>query len=363
MEANDTDSRLDPSRFMQGLPDHAAKYMLAGESLDHVCTVELRSPGMPRGFLSRLYEAARSYHRAPLGLLAASRLRDVLPAPRLPVIIGTAAGRPVVQPKGETDGPIGAAALARALHIASGATPVFVCGDEFTDPVVAAAEAAGFTFLALPEASQRLFGACLIPVPTRADAKEHDHARAVLDEVGPAAVVAIERPGPNALGVTHSTLGTASPTPVATIGALLLAARQRGLLTIGIGDAGNEVGFGVIAQSVRSIHPLGAQCRCPCGGGVACVVPADVVVVASCSNLGAYNVAACLALLTGQREALVSPALEARLFEACVRAGAEEAAHGRDLWCDGIPLEAHSAFVRIIEEVVSVEARAVQRPW
>lgn len=363
VEPAQSHGRFDVSAVPDGLPERVGRHFLAGESLDRLCTVELRARGMPRGYLTRLYAAARKHYGSPLGLLAANRLQTAFPTGALRVVIATGAGRPLVQPKGETDGPIGTALLARALHVSVGAVPVFVCGEEFSEPVVAAGEAAGFTFGPLHDAPKRAFGAVLQVVPLPPDQQEAERANSILEEVQPAAVIAIERPGPNSRGVTHSTLGTASPTPVGTIAALVQRARRQGLLTVAIGDAGNEVGFGAIAEAVRTIHPLGAQCRCPCGSGVACVVPADALVVASCSNLGAYNVAACLSLLCDSPEALVTPDLEARVFEACVRAGAEEATHGRALWCDGVPIEAHSAFIRLIREVVEVEHRRADRSW
>ena len=339
------------------------EFAVAGESLDRLTTVEMRPRGMPRGFLAALYAAARQHHGSPLGLLAARRLASAMGSGPQVVIIGTTAGRPVVQPLGETDGPIGAALLGRALHLAFGAIPVFVGGDQFTAPLRAAAEASGFTLLALDEAKQRKNAAVLIDLPTEATGDEADRAAAILADTGAAAVISVERPGPNAKGVTHSTRGTASPTPVRTIAELVLGASARGILTVGIGDAGNEVGFGAIAESVRGIHPNGAKCACPCAAGVACAVPADVLVVGSCSNLGATNVAGAIALVAGRPDAVPDVALERRVFEACVTAGAEESTHGRALWCDGVPLEAHSALTTLVQEVVRIEATTVVRAW
>lgn len=339
------------------------EFAVAGDSLDRLTTIEMRPRGMPRGFLSALYAAAREHYGAPLGLLAARRLESALAAERRVVIIGTTAGRPIVQPRGETDGPIGAALLGRALHVAFGAVPVFVGGDAFAMPLGAAVEASGFTICSLPEAMQRSHGAVLLEVPTIESGDEPQRAAAILGETKARAVIAVERPGPNSKGITHSTRGTASPTPVRTIAELVLGASREGILTVGIGDAGNEVGFGAIAASVRSIHPSGSRCACPCAAGIACAVPADVLVVGSCSNLGSYNVAGALALISGRADATPDPQLEHRVFAACVAAGAEESNHGRALWCDGIPIDAHGAFTRLIQEVLHIETTNVTRSW
>ena len=67
----------------------------------------------------------------------------------------------------------------------------------------------------------------------------------------------------------------------------------RKLVTIGIGDGGNEIGMGKIAWDVirRNI---------PNGALIACRVPADYLIVAGVSNWGAYALAAGVAMLKGQ---------------------------------------------------------------
>lgn len=73
------------------------------------------------------------------------------------------------------------------------------------------------------------------------------------------------------------------------MGRLFEAARQRGVLTIGVGDPGNEIGMGAIADTVKRLLPYGAECQCSCAGGVADATEVDVVVPGTCSNWGAYG--------------------------------------------------------------------------
>jgi hypothetical protein len=77
--------------------------------------------------------------------------------------------------------------------------------------------------------------------------------------------------------------------------------RQPGLTTLGIGDGGNEIGMGKIGWDVirRNI---------PNGGLVACRVPADQLIVCGVSNWGAYGLAAGVRLLRGREP-------EAELFD------------------------------------------------
>src|SRR2546429_9415942 len=79
------------------------------EYIDRLVTVEMRNRGMPAGKIIPLYEAARAEaggepltYKAASGLLASTRRHDS-------VIIVTGAGSGPLIPKGENDGPVGAA--------------------------------------------------------------------------------------------------------------------------------------------------------------------------------------------------------------------------------------------------------------
>src|SRR5262249_10800728 len=64
------------------------------------------------------------------------------------------------------------------------------------------------------------------------------------------------------------------------------------LMTIGIGDGGNEIGMGKIPwDTIRR--------NVPNGGLIACRVPTDHLIVAGVSNWGAYALAAGVRLLRG----------------------------------------------------------------
>ena len=77
-----------------------------------------------------------------------------------------------------------------------------------------------------------------------------------------------EKVGPNRLGVAHSAMGFAIPDGArALIEYLLDAAHAAGLPTIGVGDNGNDVGFGLIEDVVRRYKPYGDVCQCPRGEG------------------------------------------------------------------------------------------------
>jgi hypothetical protein len=66
--------------------------------------------------------------------------------------------------------------------------------------------------------------------------------------------------------------------------------RKEGVVTIGVGDGGNEIGMGKIPWSV-------IRNNIPNGGRIACRVATDFLIVAGVSNWGAYALASGVALM------------------------------------------------------------------
>ncbi|MGH7277719.1 MAG: glutamate cyclase domain-containing protein, partial [Candidatus Rokuibacteriota bacterium] len=134
---------------------------------------------------------------------------------------------------------------------------------------------------------------------------------------------------------------------------LFLAAGARGVLTVAIGDGGNEVGMGGLRDIVESHVPNGKTCGCGCGGGIAAQSEAAALVTAVVANLGASAIAASLALLTGRRDVLASPELEMRSLAACAAAGAVDGQHNECVdSADGLGSRAYAAVLETIAAVV-----------
>ena len=102
-------------------------------------------------------------------------------------------------------------------------------------------------------------------------------------------LVAIERVGRSKDGKHYTMRGI--PVSVEPVEDLFLAANSHPLVsTVAIGDGGNELGMGkVYDQVVKHI---------PEGGKIACVVPADFVVVAGVSNWAGYALSLALYVLS-----------------------------------------------------------------
>jgi D-glutamate cyclase len=322
---------------------------LTGERIDRLMTVEIRplNGGLPAGFVVPMYEVCRAHHGEPLSSLAARKLSDTL-SPGDIVFIATGAGTAPKLPQGETDGPVGAAVLARALILAFGVRAVFVTEDAHAAPVRAVADIINDELGKPASVSTVCFPLGLEP--------GRNIAQTLMEEYRPRAVIFVERDGPNKEGFFHGVRGDCrNPEDVGHVYLLADIARQRGVLTIGIGDGGNEVGFGAVRDAIAAVHPLGGKSLAGHASGVVTVTATDVVVSASVSNWGAYAVAAALAARTRNPGVLHSPELEHVLIEATVRAGARDGATSKaEVAVDGITWQGHTSFVELLRSIVTV---------
>ena len=116
---------------------------IVGDSIDRAINVEMRfRAGLPRGVTYPLYEAARKKQKKPLTWLAAKLLKDSI-KPGQNVFVITGAGTPPGLPAGETDGPPGAAAIARAIEFGLGGKPILISEERNMPAVIKSTEAAG----------------------------------------------------------------------------------------------------------------------------------------------------------------------------------------------------------------------------
>ena len=97
---------------------------IIGENIDRLCNIEYRpAVGSQRGDIMRYYNAAREVQKDPLSYLCAKALMDRVKEGDT-VLFVTGARFPHLLPYGETDGPLGVAALAKAVERGLGAKTV-----------------------------------------------------------------------------------------------------------------------------------------------------------------------------------------------------------------------------------------------
>ncbi len=298
-----------------------------GGVTDQICLVPRGTSG---GDVQRLYRAARRLQKGPLTLRAASRLAEEIRSDDTPLLL-TGAGAPPELPFGETDGPLGAAVLARALHLGLGARPYVISEERNLEPLRATLKVMGveYPLLAFPCAQE-------------------EAGYRFLEELKPRAIISVEKLGPNPKGVTHDMRGRDVSAHHASVRGLFDGAKDRQILTVAVGDRGNEVGFGLLFGPEVSPPLRSGRCRCPCRGSIGCDIGTDALVVSSISNWGAYGVVACLQALTG-RHLLHTPEEEAAMLEAALQAGARDGVtHAATLTVDGSDLAVQQAVVTLL---------------
>jgi hypothetical protein len=179
-----------------------------------------------------------------------------------------------------------------------------------------------------------------------------EEAHKIIEDLKPSAIITLEKIGRNRKGVYHTALGGDMSPYTAKVDRLVDAAREKGILTIGIGDYGNEIGFGVIEDTARELTKYGEKCQCPCGEGMVTSVKTDIVVVAAMSNWGGYGIETCLAILLEDLNLIHDSETERRIIEQCSLAGASDGAtNASDFMADGISIEGQRAMITLLKEV------------
>jgi hypothetical protein len=186
-------------------------------------------------------------------LRAAKILRDC----RGIVLIGT--GFPVVDTF-ETDGPVGAIAFYETLE-KIGATPILVCGRPIS------------------QALAERFRVYEIHVGNN-NRREYE-AQHALTAFRPDAVISIERPGKAADGGYYNMRGESISAHTACFDNFMNLSQCR---TIAIGDGGNEIGMGKVADALEDLNIVPSTTSC------------DELVVADVSNWGAYGIISFLSI-------------------------------------------------------------------
>jgi len=317
------------------------------EGIDKLCSIEVTG----RGVIGALYAAARARQGRPLCLRAAELLAQRVGRGDT-VIIAT--GLPT-HPwfSGEQDGPVGAATLARALVLALSAKPIVVTEAHHLDMCQAAVRGAGLYARGIDDVLRLPTTAAVVPFTMDQGTATHE-AEALLGRIRPKALIAIERPGANEHGRYHGARGFDLTEHCAKVDVLFEQAKARGLLTIGIGDGGNELGSALIRETVLAEVPFAAKCQCPCAGTIVPRFEPDVLVMAAISNWGAYGIEAALAILLGRPEVLHSRDVDLRVHDLCAAAEANNDGPGLlDPGTDGVPALLHGHVVELLGCMVS----------
>jgi uncharacterized membrane protein YjfL (UPF0719 family) len=221
----------------------------------------------------------------------------------------------------ETDGPPGAVAIGRALE-RLGRRVLYVT-DRVSEPLMQG--------LTAPEQ--------VLTFPVADERASVRFAKALLDRHRPAVLVAIERCGRTAAGRYLNMRGLDVSAETAQIDFLF-----EGLIpSVGVGDGGNEIGMGNVAEAVAASGKLVSD---------PCVTRVDRLVIASVSNWGGYGLVAALSSIVG-RDLLPTIDEEQRLVERTAALGAVDGTTGEsDGKVDGFGPDVTAAILADLHELV-----------
>ena len=315
------------------------------EAIDGLVCLDLGGRG-----IRALYGPARARGNAPLCLEAARRLDDVSRGDHVFIVTGSLSRAQVTPRIAENDGPLGAAAIARALSIGRGAIPVLLTDEPIRQAVASVAGIAGCNVLspeeaavaaALPRATTMVTSASV----SDDDATARNECAALIERFAPKAVIAIERAGMTADGTYRNALGQDYSEGRARLDYVFNHAHDAGIPTIGIGDGGNEIGMGAVQAAVHEHVPHGP---------VLCAALAtDVLIPAGVSNWGGYALAAALAVSQRNEDLAHTSDRERRLLEAAPTLGLIDGSTGRtDATADGMPMAVHLAMTELLLQLV-----------
>jgi D-glutamate cyclase len=275
--------------------------------------------------ISALFDAARG------ALWGAASSLATVPSARVGLITGfyVPQGSP---PAAETDGPVGAALLAKALEA------VGIRCRVATDEPCGSACAAALAGAGMPEVPIDVvaLGAPLAPLIEAWRRASISHA------------LAIERCGRSADGPPRNMRGQDIGSYTAPLDELFTAGPWD---TIAIGDGGNEIGMGAISR------PLIAR-QVAHGETIACVTPARHLIVAGVSNWGAYALIGALAALREDWRAVLLACLDETVDRAVLEATVE---HGpavdgvsrlQTLTVDNLDIATHHRIMRMVRTMV-----------
>jgi D-glutamate cyclase len=275
--------------------------------------------------ISALFDAARGRLRSAASALVNAR------SGRVGLITGfyVPQGTP---PAAETDGPVGAALLAKALTAVG--IPCRVATDEpCRGACVAALAGAGAPDVAIDIVA---VGAPLAPLIETWRRAGITHA------------ISIERCGRSADGAPRNMRAQDISSYTAPLDDLFGAGPWE---TIAVGDGGNEIGMGAISRSLIARHVAH-------GETIACVTAAQHLIVAGVSNWGAYALIGALAVLREDWRRTLVACLDETLDRAVLEAMVENgpAVDGvsllRTMTVDNLDIAAHHRVLRMIRTLV-----------
>ncbi len=225
----------------------------------------------------------------------------------------------------ETDGPPGALAIGDALE-ALGRDVIYVT-DKYCGEVMQS--------LAGPEAA-------VVEFPIADPDKSREFAQGLLDRLDPALLISIERCSPSQDGIYRNMRSVDITEHTARVDTLFDLFEH----TVGIGDGGNEIGMGLLRDTIPTFPRLP---QAP--AWTAC----NELIITSVSNWGGWGLAAALSRLTG-KNLLPTVEVESERIRKCVEMGVVDGFTGEaKASVDGFPLDEYNQTLAQLHDLLSRE--------
>ncbi|AND84631.1 DUF4392 domain-containing protein [Clostridium tyrobutyricum] len=319
-----------------------------GENLDNLMNLDPRGYGVCR----ILYSAAREYTKEPLTMNSAKKLVSTLKEGDLVYIMTGFVLLPFK--KAEMDGIVSTMLLARALVKGFNVKPVIVCPKDNIKAVENLAYVVGLHFHDNIEELKE-YPLSIAGITFTKDAmKAGTQADELIAKGIPGAVISIECPGANSVGVYHNAIGKDVTELEAKQDILFTKLKEKGVLNISIGDLGNELGMGTIKEHLEKYVPYAAKggCSCGCNGGILASVKADNIITATVSDWGCYGLIAALAYLKKDLDIMHTKEMEKEAMVTASRSGMIDMYGDLIPAIDGCGLSINTSIVNLMRECV-----------
>ena len=177
----------------------------------------------------------------------------------------------------------------------------------------------------------------VVEFPITDDDASAEFARDLLSELDPSVLVAIERCGLTDEGKYRNMRGR----DITDYNARIDHIFHSDVPSVGIGDGGNEIGMGNLAEEVTQVESLVK---------IPCITQTTKLMLASVSNWGGYGLAAALSALSG-RNLLPSIEEEQQLLRDTVDLGAVDGMSAQQEYkVDGFTIEENSQTVQALHD-------------
>ena len=332
-----------------------------GQSLDDLANLDPRGYGVCK----ILYKASREMAGGPCAMKSAEALVSAVKAGDFVYIMTGFVLRPFK--KAEMDGIVSSMLLCRALVKAFNAKPVIICPEDNRVAVENLSACVGLHLHEDLEALKEMPVSMGVVYFTKDTAKASAQADEIISKATPSAVISIECPGANALGVYHNATGLDVTELEAKQDVLFEKLQKAGVLNIAIGDLGNEIGMGAVSETLEKYIPYAQNgaCRCGCGGGIAAKTSADHLITATVSDWGCYALIASVAFLLENIDIMHTAELEREAVICASRSGMIDMYGWLIPAIDGFGLEINLPIVSLMRELVSsaLSLRETCKTW